>query len=646
MEQDGILTCVCTKKVRAYYADARGTNGCITYIPPQPELDDYLAIENHSPFWCRPFFGRDLRELPGKVQALLMRRGETYRYLLPVCSDSWKTLICGGAEGMEIRISAECAGVTDCVRQLSFVEAEGNDPLALAHTCAAAAAALLGNGLKLRGERKYPEVLEYLGWCSWDAFQIRVSEQGLLDKAAEFRDKKVPVQFAILDDMWADVPNLGSIPAETTFSDMVRTMHASPIRSFEGDPVRFPHGMKHAVERLKEAGIRDVGIWFPTTGYWFGAMPGSEMEREFADDLYTAPDGRRIVKPELPHTAHWFGSLCAKTKAWGADFVKIDNQGCQQFYREAGAIGKTARAVQTGIETAVAEVFDGAVINCMGMPSECMFNRPDSAVSRCSDDFQPENRAWFTKNILQCAFNGILQGQFYVNDWDMWWTDDGQAKKNSLCRAVSGGPVYVSDKLGRTNPEILRPVCLPSGRLLRPDESATPTADCLTGDPRTNGKLFKVRNRAGEVGLLTAFNLDEKEQPVSGSIGAADVGFDAGTPVAVYDWFRKTCRILAPGERAEVTLADADDYRLWWIVPYSGGVRMLGLTDYYVGCLAPEADGDGTWNVPCGGELALLSDSSVRLEVDGQPLSGRQEGILWRFALPEKTRRVKRKTEP
>ena len=636
-QQNITLICVCTNQVRAYYADAKTSDGCVIYTPPQPEFDDFMAIENHSPFWCRPFFGRDLRDIPAWTQALLLRRGERYRYILPVCADSWKTVIRGGQDGMEFRISADCAGVTDCVRQLAWVEAEGTDPLKLAHDCAEAAAALLGNGLKLRGERKYPEVLEYLGWCSWDAFQIRVSEAGLLEKAWEFRDKQVPVRFAIIDDMWADVPHLKEIPSEIGFSDMVHEMHKSPIRSFEGDPVRFPNGMKHTVEALKEAGIRNVGIWFPTTGYWFGVEPGSGMEREFANDLYTAPDGRRIVKPELPHTTHWFGSLCTKTKSWGADFVKIDNQGYQQFYREAGAIGKTARAVQTGIEGAVAEHFGGAVINCMGMPSECMFNRPDSAVSRCSDDFQPENRAWFTKNILQCAYNGILQGQFYVNDWDMWWTDDGQAEKNSLCRAISGGPVYVSDKLGRTNPEILRPVCLPDGRLLRPDESATPTADCLTSDPRTSKKLFKLRNKAREFGILAAFDLDEQEQPVSGSIGAADVGFSPETPVAVYDWFGKTCRTLASCERMKVALADAEDCWLWWIIPYTGGVKMLGLTDLYVGCLAPEANGDGAWNVPCGGELALLSDSPVRLEVDGQPLSGRQDGILWRFTLPEKT---------
>ena len=362
------------------------------------------------------------------------------------------------------------------------------------------------------------------------------------------------------------------------------------------------------------------------------------MECEFADDLCTAPDGRRIVKPELPHTARWFGALCGKAKSWGADFVKIDNQGCQQFYREADAIGKTARAVQTGIEGAVAEHFGGAVINCMGMPSECMFNRPDSAVSRCSDDFMPENREWFTKNILQCAYNGILQGQFYVNDWDMWWTDDGQAEKNSLCRAISGGPIYVSDKLGRTNPEILKPLCLSDGRILRPDESATPTADCLTTDPRTSGKPFKVRNRAGNAGLLAAFNLDREERPVHGSIGAADVGFSPDTRVVVYDWFAKTCRLLEAGERMEMILTDAEDYRLWWIVPYvSGGVTVLGKTDLYVGCRATEQTGPDEWHIPDGGELALVSKNRVRLEANGTFLPGTQDGILWKVQVPPQT---------
>lgn len=637
------MTTVDFSGVSAVYVDAVSVGGGELIITPtQPECDDYVAIENHSFYWCRPFFGRGLCDLPAQVQALLIRHGTHYRYILPVCADTWKTVIRGGKNGMEYRLYTNQTEVCDCKRQLAWVEASGQDPLRLVSACAKVAAALLGNGLKLRAERTYPETLEFLGWCSWDAFQIRVSEEGLLQKALEFQEKGVPVKYAIIDDMWANVPDLNEIPSDTDFSAMVGLMHKSCLRAFEGDPIRFPNGMKHAVERLKETGIRDVGIWFPTTGYWFGMEPDRMAERMFSNDLMTEPGGRRIVRPELSHTVRYFDHLCKTVKGWGAAFVKIDNQGCQRYYRTVGPIGQTARAVQTGIEAAVAEHFNGAVINCMGMPSECMFNRPNSAVSRCSDDFMPENREWFTKNVLQCAYNGILQGQFYVNDWDMWWTDDGQAKKNSLCRAISGGPIYISDKLGRTDPELLRPLCLSNGRILRPDESATPTADCLTIDPRDSGKPLKIRNTVGDTGILAAFNLDAKERPVNGSLGAEDVGASRNVRMVLYDWFGKTCRLLEAGERAEIMLENAEDYCLWWLVPYvSGGVTVLGKTDLFVGCRAVEALGDGRYRVLDGGEFAVASKLPVRLEVNGTVLDGIQDGLLFRFLLPNKTTDVR-----
>ena len=40
-----------------------------------PECEDagaYLAIVNHSPYWCRPFWGDSLRELPARTQELLL----------------------------------------------------------------------------------------------------------------------------------------------------------------------------------------------------------------------------------------------------------------------------------------------------------------------------------------------------------------------------------------------------------------------------------------------------------------------------------------------------------------------------------------------------------------------------------------------
>ena len=72
----------------------------------------------------------------------------------------------------------------------------------------------------------------------------------------------------------------------------------------------------------------------------------------------------------------------------------------------------------------------------------------------------------------------------------MWWTDDEQAKKNSVLRAISGGPVYVSDKIGRSRPEVFEPLCYSDGRILRCESPATPTLDCLTVDPEKSGVYF------------------------------------------------------------------------------------------------------------------------------------------------------------
>ena len=75
---------------RAVYVDARiPLGGEIVYTPTQPECDEYVAIENHSPFWCRPFFGKDLCDLPERVQALLLRRGEVYRCIMPICAEKF-----------------------------------------------------------------------------------------------------------------------------------------------------------------------------------------------------------------------------------------------------------------------------------------------------------------------------------------------------------------------------------------------------------------------------------------------------------------------------------------------------------------------------------------------------------------------------
>ncbi len=619
---DGGYVCYVTA-----HADA-GFDGDESLIlrPDISDTSDYLSIVNHSPYWCRPAWGTSLSELHKRTQELLIRDGDTFRCYLPLCADTFKTLLRGGEEGMEFFLYSNCSGMTDCSDQPAFICMEGADPLALLHKIAKKAADVLGNGLQMRSEKQMAEVFEYLGWCSWDALQIRVSHKGLMEKVEEFVTKGVPVQFAIIDDMWADIPGLNDLPEDVDRHTMIKCMHASKMRNFAGDPERFPEGIEAAIRDMKAAGMPRVGIWFPTTGYWSGFVPeGAEAERQAENTILTEA-GQYIVAPEVEKATRLFSDLCSRVKAWGGSFVKIDNQGFHNRYQDVTPIGKSARAIQSAIDTATETHFDGALINCMGMPSECMFNRR-STVSRCSDDFLPESREWFAKNILQCAYNGLLQGQYYVNDWDMWWTDDEQARKNSLCRAVSGGPIYISDKIGRTNPEILKPITLKNGRLLRCDESATPTADCLMVNPTASGKVFKIRNRVGSAGVAAVFNIDAENRAVSGSLKPTETGVAAGD-YAYYEYFTGTCGILREGESIELTLKHNDEFRLYTFVPYTGSAVCIGRTDLYVGVKAAEMGENGSVMLAEGGSVGFVSETPVQVLANGESLPTERCGCL------------------
>ena len=278
----------------------------------------------------------------------------------------------------------------------------------------------------------------------------------------------------------------------------------------------------------------------------------------------------------------------------------------------------------------------------MGMASENMFNRPSGAVSRCSGDFQPENREWFIRHILACSYNSLIQGMFYWSDWDMWWSDDEQAKKNSVLRAISGGPIYVSDKIGRSRPEIFEPLCYSDGRILRPENPAIPTKDCLVSDPETNGKIFKVKNTYAKGGVIAAFNLDHENKPVSGTVSVADLGCGC-REVAVYEHFSGDVTILKDGEALEVTLNDHDDFRLYTIVPVENGVAVLGLIDKFNSPMAVSGGFDGVYDLHEGGEFAFVVTDGKKYPVETE--SGKHKvtvnGMLNTVKIPLADRHVK-----
>ena len=552
-----------------------------TFVFDPGNVSEYMCDYRHTEYWCRPFFGKELWQVHNRTQGMLYKRDDgSWGAILPLVSDDYKCELYGSERGAEAKLFSWCKKLKQCYAP-AFVWCEGDNPYTLLRRCAKTAAKILGTGLKTIDERTYPEIFEYLGWCSWDAMEIRVSEDGLLNKCKEFSDKNIPVKWMIIDDMWAEVREFYGAEYKTR-QEMFALMHSSTLYSFEADPVRFPHGLKETVKKINGQGVL-VGIWHPTTGYWSGINKESPLAQSQKDNLMTAENGCLIPQYKTEPAYKFYSAFHKFLSDCGVEFVKIDNQSMtNRFYRNYDSLGNVSRQFHSSIEKSVSEYFDKKMINCMGMASEDMFNRSDSPLSRCSDDFQPDDREWFRKHIQQCSYNCLVQGQFYFEDWDMWWTHDGQARKNSVIRAISGGPIYVSDKLGESNAEILMPLVMSDGRILRCDRPATPTRECLTVDPRTTRQIFKLQNTCRKAGVIAAFDLRRDEGEETGFVSPADVEGLKGEEFAVYEHFSRDFHILERNERISVTLKNSDQFKLFIIVPLKNGNCVIGRTDKYI----------------------------------------------------------------
>ncbi len=541
-----------------------------------PHEGTYIDAFMDGLFWQRPFIGRKISEIRERTQALVFKRGAFYELFLTSCDKDFKTELfpCG----RRVSLIAHSNTVQDQINDYVFFGGIGNDVYVLPELVAEFGLKQMKKCGKIRKAKKYPEIFEYLGWCSWDAFHMNVTEQNLLDKAKEFKEKNIPVRWMILDDMWGDVP-----------CNDLKTMHFRELNSWEAAPERFPQGLKGAVKKLKEQYSLSVGIWHPISGYWWGINPTGALAETHGDLLeYTIPglwpDGPRYMHSfEKRKIEKYYDKQHAFYKSCGIDFTKVDNQGStERFSYRKGSIGVCSENLHRAIEKTAKKYYSGALINCMGMPVENFWNRTYSNINRFSGDFQPEDRKWFIQHLLQCSYNSFFQGSVYTGDWDMWWSDDAQAKKNAVLRSMSGGPIYMSDELGRSIRDVIMPTVFSDGRIIRLRNPALPSRECLFEDCENNGRIFKVYNTVKDCGILAVFNLDKEERPVTGEISLWDVNGLKKRRYCLYDWFNQKAWVLKKGESIPITLQNYDDFRLFILAPLQDGRADLGLMEKYM----------------------------------------------------------------
>ncbi|XP_010278962.1 PREDICTED: probable galactinol--sucrose galactosyltransferase 2 isoform X2 [Nelumbo nucifera] len=427
-----------------------------------------------------------------------------------------------------------------------------------------------------REKKRLPSFLDWFGWCTWDAYYTGVTAEGVEEGLKSLSGGGTPPRFLIIDDGWQQIGNEVKdnpnciVQEGAQFASRLTGIKENAKFQKRGKNSDQASGLKHVVEEAKEHhNVKFVYVWHALAGYWGGVKPAAAGMEHYDTALAypvqspgvlgNQPDivmdslavhGLGLVHPKKVY--NFFNELHAYLASCGVDGVKVDVQNIIETLG-AGYGGRVSltRSYLQALEASIARNFsDNGCISCMCHNTDGLYSAKQTAVVRASDDFYPRDPASHTIHISSVAYNTLFLGEFMQPDWDMFHSLHPAAEYHAAARAIGGCAIYVSDKPGYHNFDLLKKLVLPDGSVLRAQLPGRPTLDCLFADPARDGtsllKIWNVNKCSGVVGVFNCQGAgwcsiikktrihDASPGTLTGSVCATDV--DQISQVAGSNW--------------------------------------------------------------------------------------------------------------
>ncbi|MEM4019115.1 MAG: Sip1-related alpha-galactosidase [Thermofilaceae archaeon] len=540
------------------------------YFQDAPEPYQYPQLREAGEFeycpWSYPLHASSFDGLPRnlKVSQLLCRGSEGYLFILPVSNSGARGYI-SKFDGKEFSVLLHGAAPTRWKKALLLTLSASPSPYRAVEAAYEATLTLLGKPETLRRNKSLPDVFRYLGWCSWNACWREPTAEKVLAAYKSLLEKGVKAGFVLIDDGWQD--------------EETAPWPGQRIRRLLPDERKFPGGFAPLISELKKLGAKYVGLWHTLNVHWGGVAKGSELAERWREHLVEIDN---YLVPNPLKAFELFKDWYTELRRWGFDFVKVDNQSFVGYaYSGRTPIERAARELHEGLEAA-AYVNSLEVLNCMAQQPENAFNWLRSTVARnCVDYIVPHRKSRDKLHLYFNAYNALFMSQVVWPDWDMFQSHDPWALQQAVARAVSGGPVYVTDEPGKTVAEIVKPLAFSDGSLPLPDFPALPTEDSLMRDPYNEAVPLKIFTHVtvdgvGTYGIVAAFNIHRDDAVVRGHVAPPDALLPPGK-YWVYEYFSGE---LGDGE-LQFEL-EPMGVKLFIIAPRRGWLDPVGLNNVYI----------------------------------------------------------------
>lgn len=481
-----------------------------------------------------------------------------------------------------------------------------DDPILLSKRIFEIYMQLVNRPYVLRWYKEYPEMFEYLGFCTWNTFYRNVSYakmEELCERNFTEQSGTTRFKYLILDDGWQSTTEFPFNEADCLGKDFHGANLLQDIRA----NFKFPSGIEPLNRLLKNRyGFKWWGVWHAIAGYWQGVDANS------LGKLYpcVASVGHNTPDPDDFKAYRFWIDYYKYMRQAGVDVVKIDNQS------SIGSMFDGIYPIDDAIEKyylmqqGAASGQNIAILNCMAQASDCKIHWTKSNVARVSGDFAPGNFRSMKDQVKQGLFQPLFFAQFCWPDHDMVQTV-GATEPLILLHAVSGGPIYIADEMGMTNGKVCEKLSFSDGKLPRLDTPSMPTVDVIFADTDkdTASKAWSYHDLDGwgRVYYYYIANALVNDEPLEATIGLDDMGSARFTPtaetgkVSAEPWpssyvVAEISELPAPAsaliqelgvdERSSPISLENWEARYFCISPLHNGIALLGIDEVWNGTKA------------------------------------------------------------